>query len=102
MPDLVSALRAELAAAEQQRDSWKALAQHPENAILTVVPDGENFRVAMTWNSDWQTGEFGVLLATVVKHVANNASLDETELLMAIDHALGHMEGNAVNGGRVQ
>ncbi len=101
MPDLVSALRTEIANLERQVATWKSLHDHQGTPMLTVMPDGESFRVAMVWDEHWALGEFGALLATVIKHVANNASLDEGELLLAIDHALSHMEGEQVNGGRV-
>lgn len=101
MADLVSSLRAEIASLERQIATWKTLHDHQGTPMLAVMPDGDSFRVAMTWDEDWALPEFSVLLATVIKHVANNATLDEGELLLAIDHALSHMENETVNGGRV-
>lgn len=103
--DDVTRLRAEVASLEHQCQTWKALVDHMRGVegvpMLAVYPDAERFRVAMTWSEGWGLGEFGVLLATVVKHVANNAGLEEEQLLFAIDHALSEMEGETVNGGRV-
>lgn len=101
MPDLVSALRAEIASLERQVDTWKSLHDHQGGSMLTVVPQDDTFRVAMSWPPEWGGGEWALLLATVIKHVCNNASLDEGELLLAIDHALPHLENETVNGGRV-
>lgn len=69
--------------------------------MLTVVPDGDSWRVAVSFPAGWALGEVGCMLAAVVKHVAHNAGLEEEQLLFAIDHALDHMQGQTLNGGRV-
>lgn len=102
MPDLVSALRTEIASLERQVATWKALHDHQGTPLLMVMPEGDTFRVSMVWNSEWALAEFGCLLATVVKHVANNAGLEEDQLLFAIDHALDAMQGEQVGGGKIQ
>lgn len=101
MPDLVSALRTEIANLERQVQTWKTLHDHQGGSMLTVVPQDDTFRVAMIWPTEWAAGEFSVMLAAVIKHVANNAGLDEEQLLFAIDYALDQMQDTQVNGGRV-
>lgn len=104
--DEVTRLRAEVASLEHQNQTWKALVDHIRGVnaqvpLLTVLPDGDKFRVAMTWDAGWALAEFGTMLALVVKHVSVNADIEEDQLLFAIDHALSHMQGDQINGGRV-
>ena len=69
-------------------------------AILTVIPDGTSFRVAMAWPEAWQAAEWAVLTAMVMRHIVHNAGVDEDAYIDATLAALDQMD-DQIGGGRV-